>query len=75
VAAGGDSKASVGMRYEDKNIWLTRNTMAVLYDVSVPAINQRLKHLFSDNESDLEATIKQYLIVQIEGTRQVERSV
>ena len=50
VAAGGSSEASVEMRYEDENIWLTQKMMAALYDVSIPAINQHLKRIFSDNE-------------------------
>ena len=75
VAAGGSSEASVEMRYEDENIWLTQKMMAALYDVSVPAINQHLKRIFSDNELEPEATVKKYLIVQTEGSRQVQRSV
>jgi hypothetical protein len=75
VAAGGNSEASVEMRYEDENIWLTQKMMAALYDVSIPAINQHLKRLFSDNELEPAATIKKYLIVQTEGGRQVQRSV
>ena len=75
VAAGGDSEASVEMRYEDENIWLTQKMMAELYGVSVPAINQHLKRLFGDNELELEATVKKYLSVQTEGSRQVQRSV
>lgn len=75
VAAGGNSESSVEMRYEDENVWLTQKMMASLYAVSVPAINQHLKRIFSDNELDPEATIKKYLIVQTEGSRQVERSV
>lgn len=50
VAAGGNSEASVEMRYEDENIWLTQKMIAALYDVSIPAINQHLKRVFSDNE-------------------------
>ena len=75
VAAGGGSKASVEMRYEDENIWLTQKMMATLYDVSVPAINQHLKRIFADNELTREATVKQYLIVQTEGNREVRREV
>ncbi|MBL3600351.1 MAG: virulence RhuM family protein [gamma proteobacterium endosymbiont of Lamellibrachia anaximandri] len=75
VAATGDSKTSVEMRYEDENIWLTQKMMATLYDVSVPAINQHLKRIFSDNELEREATVKKYLIVQTEGKRQVKREV
>lgn len=75
VAAGGDSEASVEMRYEDENIWLTQKMMAALYDVSVPAVNQHLKRIFEDNELDPGATVKKYLIVQTEGSREVRRSV
>lgn len=67
VAAGGDSDASVEMRYEDENIWLTQRMMAELYGVSVPAINQHLKRIFSDNELEESAAIKQYLITAADG--------
>ena len=67
VAAGGDSEASVEMRYEDENIWLTQKMMATLYDVSVPAINQHLKRIFSDNELQEVSVVKHYLIVATDG--------
>jgi hypothetical protein len=51
-AKPGNSDASVEMRYEDENVWLTQKMMAALYDVSIPAINQHLKRIFSDNELD-----------------------
>ena len=54
VAAGGGSEASVEMRYEDENIWLTQRMMAEVHGVSVPAINQHLKRIFSDNELEPE---------------------
>ena len=75
VAAGGNSESSVEMRYENENIWLTQKMMATLYDVSVSAINQHLKRIFTDNELEPEATVKQYLIVQTEGSREVRRDV
>lgn len=75
VAAGGDSEASVEMRYENENIWLTQKMMATLYDVTVSAVNQHLKRIFADNELTPEATVKKYLIVQNEGSRQVKRQV
>ncbi len=75
VAASGKGETSVEMRYEDENIWLTQKMMAVLYDVSVPAVNQHLKRIYDDSELQREATIKKYLIVQAEGSRQVKREV
>lgn len=75
ITATGDCESSVEMRYEDENIWLTQKMMASLYDVSVPAINQHLKRIYDDNELEREATIKKYLIVQIEGNREIKREI
>jgi hypothetical protein len=67
VAAGGSSEASVEMRYEDENLWLTQKMMATLYDISVPAINQHLKRIFADNELEDAAVVKQHLITAADG--------
>jgi hypothetical protein len=75
VAATGSAQTSVEMRYEDENLWLTQKIMATLYDVSVPAVSQHLKRIFADNELEREATVKQYLMVQTEGEREVQRKV
>lgn len=75
VAATGGSNASVEMRYEDENLWLTQKMMATLYDVSVSAISQHLKRIYADNELEREATVKPYLTVQTEGEREVQRKV
>ena len=75
VAATGDQENSVEMRYEDENIWLTQKMMAVLYDVEVPTINAHIKKIYEDAELSEEATIRKFLIVQQEGTRQVSRQV
>ena len=70
VASVGGQQNSFEMRYEDENIWLTQKMMATLYDVSVAAINQHIKKIYEDSELEPESTIKKFLIVQMEGTRQ-----
>jgi len=67
AAAGGSSEASMEMRYEDQNIWLTQKMLATLYDVTVSAINQHLKRIFADNELEEAAVIKQYLTTAADG--------
>ena len=49
-------------------IWLTQKMMAVLYDVSVSAINQHLKRIFDDGELIESSVIKKYLITANDGT-------
>jgi hypothetical protein len=71
VASVGNQQENVEMRYEDENIWLTQKLMATLYGVSVAAINQHIKKIYEDMELTEESTIKKYLTVQTEGTRQI----
>ena len=75
VAATGDNQSSVEMRYEDENIWLTQKMMASLYDVEISTINEHIAKIYADNELSTDATIRNFRIVQIEGTRQVNRDI
>jgi hypothetical protein len=75
VAALGDNPATVEIRYQDENTWLTQKMLATLYDVEVPTIMYHLKKIFADSELDRTATIKKFLIVQNEDGRQVEREI
>ena len=73
VASGGDQQDSIEMRYEDENIWLTQKMMATLYDVDVRTINEHIKKIYSDSELEEDSTIRNFRIVQTEGSRQVTR--
>jgi len=73
VASVGDQQDSIEMRYEDENIWLTQKMMATLYDVGLPTINEHIKKLYADSELEETATIRNFRIVQTEGSRQVTR--
>ncbi len=75
VASIGGEESCMEMRYEDENIWLTQKMMAVLYDVSIPTINEHLKSIYSDGELQEASTIRKFRIVQNEGNRQVGREV
>ena len=74
VASVGDQQDSIEMRYEDENIWLTQKMMATLYDVDVRTINEHIKKIYSDSELEEDSTIRNFRIVQIEGSRQVTRN-
>ena len=75
VSTVGDQPESVELRYQDENIWLTQRLMAELYGVEIPTINAHIQKIYADNELDERATIRNFLIVQTEGTRQVSREV
>ena len=75
VAAVGDDKDSIEVRYEDENIWLTQKMLATVYGVNVATVNEHIKNIYKDNELDEDSTIRNFLIVQKEGTREVSRNV
>ena len=55
------------------SIWLTQKMMATLYDVGLPTINEHIKKIYADSELEESATIRNFRIVQTEGSRQVTR--
>lgn len=73
VASVGDQQDSIEMRYEDENIWLTQKMMITLYGVCLPTINEHIKKIYADSELEESATIRNFRIVQTEGSRQVTR--
>lgn len=68
-----DGEGSVQAYIEGDTIWLTQKAMAILFDVTIPAVNQHLKNIYDSNELSTDSTIKKFLIVQQEGARQVRR--
>lgn len=71
VSETGETKLDV--RLENETVWLTQKMMAQLFQTSIPNINLHLKNIFEEGELIEEATIKDFLIVQLEGSRSVER--
>ena len=68
VSTVGDQPESVELRYQDENIWLTQRLMAELYGVDVRTLNYHIQQIYNDNELTEEATIRNFRIVQTEGT-------
>lgn len=67
IASIGNNPTNVELRYEDENIWLTQRLMSELYGVSVPAVNQHLKSIFSSGELDESSVVKNFLITASDG--------
>jgi len=67
----GDTKIDVF--FQEGNIWMTQKSLADLYQVTLPTINEHIKNIIADRELSEEATIRKFRIVQQEGERLVER--
>ena len=65
----------VSVRFEDENFWMTQKAIAELFETTAQNINIHIKNIFDDDELDITSTIKEFLIVQNEGAREVSRKV
>ena len=61
----------IDVRLESETVWLTQKSMAELFQTTVPNINIHLKNIFDEGELDPNRTIKESLIVRLEGNREV----
>ena len=67
----GDTKVDV--YFSEDTIWMTQRTMAELYQTTPQNITIHIKNIYKDGELDVASTCKDYLQVQIEGARDVQR--
>lgn len=75
IFTGQSNKNSIEVQIAEETVWLTQKLMAVLFDVSVPTINEHLSNLFKQNEIQKISTIRNFRIVQNEGNRKISRNV
>lgn len=72
---GDEGAATIEVLLKDDTMWSTQKTMAELFDVTAPTINEHLKNIFQTGELDEMSTIRNFLIVQKEGNREVTRKI
>lgn len=70
-----DGKQRIEVRLENDNVWLSQVLLSELFQSTIANINLHIKNIYEDEELSEAATIKDYLIVQQEGGRQVKRTV
>ena len=68
-----DGRTRIECRFEGETLWLTQSLMAELFQTTLQNINLHLQNIYEEGELDPSATIKSYLMVRTEGTRQVRR--
>lgn len=70
-----DGKTRIEVRLQDETVWLTQKLMAELFQTTKQNISLHIQNVFDEGELSPEATVKEYLTVQTEGSRQVNRQV
>jgi hypothetical protein len=65
----------IEVRVAEETVWLTQKLMAMLFEVTVPTINEHLANLYAQGEISETATIRNSRTVQKEGSRKVSRDI
>jgi len=70
-----DGRTRIQCRFENETLWLTQKLIAELFQIGVNTVNHHLKEIYAEGELPTGATIRQYRIVQTEGSRQIAREI
>lgn len=75
IYQGPDNTTRIEVRFEQETVWLTQQQMALLFNQTKQNISLHINNCFSEGELDPASTVKESLIVQKEGSRNVKRKV
>lgn len=67
-------QTKIDVRLENETVWLTQKLMAELFQTTPQNITIHLKNIFEEGELQEDTTCKDFLQVQKEGNRMVERN-
>jgi hypothetical protein len=70
-----DGRTKIDVRMEDETVWLSQIQMADLFQTTKQNVSLHLNNAFDEGELEQSTTVKEYLTVQKEGSREVNRSI
>ena len=70
-----DDTLALDVRVEDDSVWFTQAQMAELFQATKQNISLHIRNIYKEGELDEMATVKEYLTVQKEGNRNVQRNI
>ena len=70
-----DGQTQIDVRLENETVWLSQAQMAELFQKTPQNITMHIRNAFNEGELDEAATCKEFLQVQVEGSREVTRKV
>lgn len=62
-----DENISVDVRFDEQDVWLTQDQLAVLFGIERPGITQHIKNIFSEGELHDNAVRKNFLRTAADG--------
>jgi prophage maintenance system killer protein len=70
-----ENQIEVSVQFDRETVWLSQKQMSALFNKDTDTIGLHLKNIFSEEELIEDATTEFFSVVQIEGTRKVNRKI
>ncbi|MDD2284742.1 MAG: RhuM family protein [Paludibacter sp.] len=70
-----DGQTKIDVRLEEESVWLSQAQMVELFQTTKQNISLHIKNIYEEGELDEILTVKDYLTVQTEGKREVQRNL
>lgn len=70
-----DGRAQLRLVVVDGTVWLSQAELAELFQTTKQNVSVHVRNILAEGELTAEATVKEYLTVQTEGARQVQRRI
>jgi hypothetical protein len=70
-----DGTSKIEVRLENDTVWLSQAQMVELFQTTKQNISLHIRNIYEEGELQEASTVKEYLTVQTEGKRQVQRDV
>ncbi len=70
-----DGQTKIDVRLEKETVWLSQVQIAELFQTTKQNISLHIANIFEEGELEEISTVKDYLTVQTEGKRDVQRNL
>ncbi len=70
-----DGDTRIDVRLEDETVWLSINQMAELFQRDKSVISRHIKNIYDEAELAKDSTVANFATVQLEGKREISRSI
>lgn len=70
-----NSEVKIEIYFQNETVWLSQQKIAELFGVGKAAVSKHLANIYESDELQKEATVSKMETVQLEGNRQVKRTI
>jgi hypothetical protein len=70
-----DGQTKIDVRLEEETVWLSQAQMVELFQTTKQNISLHIKNIYDEGELEEISTVKDYLTVQTEGKREIQRNL